>query len=83
MRTKHCPFGQINTNGKCISDCHYNRESDCDCIGATGKTMNGPGHHEIFVTMAFIDGTHKEIVHKADGKYSVVNIYHTGGGKTS
>lgn len=56
MRDEHCAFYIDNGQGRCIADCHYNKEYVTDCIGNTGPSMNRPGHHEIPVTSGFIDG---------------------------
>jgi len=41
-RDNHCMFARLNTNGKCIATCHHNddAESDTDCIGRAGKTLD-------------------------------------------
>jgi hypothetical protein len=51
LRTKHCSFNRLNCTGKCIAPCHYNIQSDSDCVGNTGKTSKPdreivikPGH---------------------------------------
>ena len=59
MRSEHCSFYQNNGNGRCIANCHYNQptyqENPVDCLGNTGASMNSKYHHEVRVTMQFID----------------------------
>ena len=41
-RPNHCMFAVKNQNGKCMAICHHNKpDSDVDCIGRSGKTMDG------------------------------------------
>lgn len=50
MRKEHCAFVQDDGQGRCIADCHYNKDCDTDCIGAEGKTTCRPQHHEVQVS---------------------------------
>ncbi len=42
---KHCCFRVLNSAGRCIADCQYNRESGYsqDCIGRVGNTSGNDG----------------------------------------
>ena len=49
-RDEHCAFAHLNANGKCIADCVHNilENYDRDCIGNTGKTMDGNKEVKLF-----------------------------------
>ena len=60
-RTEHCRFKQLNTNGKCVACCHYNTQSDVDCIGNGSKTANMRDGQEVQVSSGFVDGRDVQI----------------------
>lgn len=74
MRTKHCS-NAILINGRCVAYCHYILDVSFtgDCTGNSNPIKHGD--REVPVSVGFIDGTHKECVHKADGTYTVINKY--------
>jgi hypothetical protein len=52
LKDKHCEFKKLNSNGKCIADCHLNNLfplESCDCIGNTGKTMDVDDSREVVI----------------------------------
>lgn len=57
MRKQHCSFAELNSNGRCIASCHHNVQSDADCTGTTGKTLDSKNGREVRVTCGFIDGS--------------------------
>jgi hypothetical protein len=73
MRKEHCAFALLN-NGRCVAPCHYTRdlEHEGDCTGNTNRIMEP--QLEVRISGGFIDGTHKEVIHK-DGTWRVVNLY--------
>ena len=50
MRDAHCAFARLNGNGKCIAPCHYGIQSDTDCTGKEGRTLDSPTRLEARIT---------------------------------
>ena len=48
LRESHCTFAVLNSAGRCVADCQYNRATGfrSDCMGNCGTT-NGNSGHEI------------------------------------
>jgi len=73
-RQAHCAFAKLNRQGRCIADCHENRERDfdSDCTGNAAPTFDYDGAHEVRVSCGFLDGRdYFTPVHHAKGGYSV------------
>ena len=59
-REDHCDFKVLNSAGRCIADCGYNRISHFkrDCLGHTG-IHHSEGSHEVQLTGRRIDDDYK------------------------
>ena len=53
LKIEHCAFAVLNQAGRCIADCHYNKQPgwDRDCTGKSGVTLNSDDRHEVPLAM--------------------------------